>query len=182
MLWHTKRLHQSAQYWFLLWRSSIIVHCYLNQDYNNKNYQKLCYPCITSWSNTLPACLPTRLPIYLPACLPKHQQNLHRLFYLLASLSAWPAIACERVWLFWPCRLESGVPNQGKIHHILMSLGTPRNKAVPIFEMYLFQPILDDRLKENILKPRKGALSSHFRLCVCFSVRELLTTVFELRI
>ena len=49
-------------------------------------------------------------------------------------------------------------------------------------------PILDNRLKEKILKPWKGALSIHFRVClsvclsVCFSVRALLATVFELGI
>ena len=43
-------------------------------------------------------------------------------------------------------------------------------------------PILDDRLKEKLLKPWKSALCSHFRVCfsVCFSVRELLITVFDL--
>ena len=37
----------------------------------------------------------------------------------------------------------------------------------------LVGPILDDRLKEKILKSWKGALSSHFRVClsVCLSVR-----------
>ena len=45
-------------------------------------------------------------------------------------------------------------------------------------------PIRDDRLKEKILKPWKGVLCINFRVClsVCFSVRELLTTVFELGI
>ena len=38
-------------------------------------------------------------------------------------------------------------------------------------------PILDDRLKEKLLKPWKGAHSSHFRVCVSFRMRttELLT-------
>ena len=31
-------------------------------------------------------------------------------------------------------------------------------------------PILDDRLKEKILKPWKGALSIHFRVCLSVSV------------
>ena len=31
-------------------------------------------------------------------------------------------------------------------------------------------PILDDRLKEKPLKPRKGAHSSHFRVCLCVCV------------
>ena len=35
----------------------------------------------------------------------------------------------------------------------------------------LIGPILDDRLKEKILKPWKGAHSSHF-VCVCVSVRK----------
>ena len=42
-------------------------------------------------------------------------------------------------------------------------------------------PILDDRLKEKILKPWKGALSSHsVCLCVCVSVRRLQVTPFGL--
>ena len=38
-------------------------------------------------------------------------------------------------------------------------------------------PILDDRLKEKLLKPWKGAFCSHFRvcLCVCLSVRSRRT-------
>ena len=32
-------------------------------------------------------------------------------------------------------------------------------------------PILDDRLKEKLLKSWKGAHSSHLRVCVCLSVR-----------
>ena len=39
----------------------------------------------------------------------------------------------------------------------------------------VFGPILDDRLKEKILKPRKGAHSSHY---VCLSVRGLKVTSF----
>ena len=42
----------------------------------------------------------------------------------------------------------------------------------------LVGPILDDRLKEKLLKPRKGAHSSHFR--VCPSVRGLQGTLFGL--
>ena len=34
----------------------------------------------------------------------------------------------------------------------------------------LFGSILDDRLKEKLLKPWKGAHSSHFRVCVCVCV------------
>ena len=51
-----------------------------------------------------------------------------------------------------------------------------------------FGPILDDRLKEKILKPSKGVLCIHFRvclsvcLCVCLSVRGLQSTPFDLRI
>ena len=43
-------------------------------------------------------------------------------------------------------------------------------------------PILDDRLKEKLLKPWKGALCSHFRVCfsvslfLCFSVSLFLCT------
>ena len=32
-------------------------------------------------------------------------------------------------------------------------------------------PILDDRLKEKLMKSWKGAHSSHLRVCVCLSVR-----------
>ena len=32
-------------------------------------------------------------------------------------------------------------------------------------------PILDDRLKEKLLKPWKGAHSSHFRVCLCVRTR-----------
>ena len=42
----------------------------------------------------------------------------------------------------------------------------------------IFGPILDDRLKEKLLKPWKGALCSHFR--VCLSVRGLQVTPFDL--
>ena len=44
-------------------------------------------------------------------------------------------------------------------------VGLPRNVGVG--------PILDDRLKEELLKPWKGAHSSHFRVClsICVSVR-----------
>ena len=39
---------------------------------------------------------------------------------------------------------------------------------------FFFWPILDDSLKEKILKPWKGALSSHY-VCVCMSVCERAT-------
>ena len=46
------------------------------------------------------------------------------------------------------------------------------------FEFQDVGPILDDRLKEKLLKPWKGALCSHYRVClsVCVSVRELQST------
>ena len=53
-----------------------------------------------------------------------------------------------------------------------------------IFEM--FKLYWADPLKKKLLKPWKGAHSSHFRVClclclsVCLSVRKLLVTVFEL--
>ena len=42
--------------------------------------------------------------------------------------------------------------------------------------------ILDDMLKEKLLKPRKGAHSSHFRVCVCVCppVRGLQSKSFDL--
>ena len=47
-------------------------------------------------------------------------------------------------------------------------------------------PILDDRLKEKFLKPWKGVLCIHFRVCVsvcvsvCLSVRGLQSTPYDL--
>ena len=42
----------------------------------------------------------------------------------------------------------------------------------------IFGPILDDRLKEKFLKPWKGVLCIHFRVCVsvCLCVRGLQST------
>ena len=45
------------------------------------------------------------------------------------------------------------------------------------WKAFVFGPILDDRLKEKILKPYKGAHSSH---SVCVSVRGLQVTPFGL--
>ena len=45
--------------------------------------------------------------------------------------------------------------------------------------VWIIGPILDDRLKENILKPWKGALSSHsvcLSVCVCAGCRSHLLT------
>ena len=42
--------------------------------------------------------------------------------------------------------------------------------------MTIFGPILDDRLKEKILKPWKGVHSSHF---VCVSVRVQTVKIFD---
>ena len=40
-------------------------------------------------------------------------------------------------------------------------------KCVHRAQVTVFGPILDDRLKEKILKPWKGGHSSHFRVCLC---------------
>ena len=92
-----------------------------------------------------------------------------------------------RKWLLWaPCQGFRSFPFNLSSKIGPISLLWTKNAIQ--FEnrkvQYVIGPILDDRLKEKILKPWKGAHSSHFRVCVsvCVCVTRLQSTSFDLGI
>ena len=133
-------------------------------------------------------------------CYPAHHPYSHLLWYQWHDGHEWPSqcshvptvALCSHPHLNLHILTESdGWISKWKVIHckyvyelnIITLLYTCKSKtSAQIFVFASLQhigPLLDDRLKENlkkILKPRKGVLCFHFRVCLCPSYRAHLLT------
>ena len=103
---------------------------------------------------------PHSLPPPLPA---PHSLQLEHLNTIL-EVSSWRLMQIVAVTVGWEWYTVSAKFFVGFFFQF--------SKTSTIYYRCVFGPILDDRLKEKLLKPWKGALSSHFHVClsVCLSV------------